>query len=132
MKFDHVRRIAVIGAGEAGLSTAKMLLSAGYECTVFERNSRVGGVWTTGYLEFGIQVQRELYEIPDHPLPPDAPDFTPGPMIQSYLEDYADRFGVTPHVRLETTVTAVRERGDGREGWELSYRAADGAIVDRR
>ncbi|MHC5109259.1 MAG: flavin-containing monooxygenase [Planctomycetota bacterium] len=127
MDFSHVTRIGIIGAGEAGISTAKMLLAAGYRCTIFERNDRIGGVWTTGYLDFGIQVQRELYEIPDWPQPFEAPDFTPGPQICAYLEDYANHFGVTPHVRFGTTVVGLRERTDGSPGWTLSYRGVDGA-----
>lgn len=126
MDPENVKRVGIIGAGEAGLATAKMLLAAGYECTVFERNPRVGGVWTTGYLDFGIQVQRELYEVPDWPLPAGTPDFTPGPVICAYLERYAEHFGVTPHVRLGTTVTGVEEREDGAPGWTLAYRRADG------
>jgi cation diffusion facilitator CzcD-associated flavoprotein CzcO len=104
-----------------------MLLAEGYQCTVFERNARVGGVWTSGYVGYGAQVQRELYEIPDWPLPPGTPDFTPGPTLCAYLEDYADHFGVTPHVRLRTTVTGVRERDEGAPGWSVTYRGPDGA-----
>ena len=120
MSFEKIKRVGIIGAGEAGIGTAKMLLSQGYDCTVFERNDQIGGVWTTGYLDFGIQVQRELYEIPDFPQPLDAPDFTPGPQVCQYLQDYADRFGVTPHVRLSTTVTHVGKRSDGQSGWTIT------------
>ena len=120
MSFENVRRVGIIGAGEAGIGTAKMLLSEGYDCTVFERNDQIGGVWTTGYLDFGIQVQRELYEIPDFPQPIDSPDFTPGPQVREYLQDYADSFGVTPHVRLNTTVTGLSERSDGQSGWTIT------------
>ena len=126
MKLDTIGSVGIIGAGEAGLAAAKMLLAEGYRCTIFERNARVGGVWTTGYLGFGVQVQRELYEIPDWPLPADGPDFTPGPTVCSYLEAYSDRFGVTPHVRLNTTVTGVEERSDGAPGWTVSYLGPDG------
>ncbi|MEM7143862.1 MAG: NAD(P)-binding domain-containing protein [Verrucomicrobiota bacterium] len=126
--LTQVKTIGIIGAGEAGIATAKMLLSAGYECTVFERNDRLGGVWTDGYLDFGVQVQRELYEIPDFPLPKDAPDFTPGPVIQKYLEDYADHFGVTPHIRLNTTVTGLHQLApnDPSSGWRITARTANG------
>lgn len=125
--FENIKRVGIVGAGEAGLATAKMLLDAGYECSVFERNSKIGGVWTDGYLDFGVQVQHELYEIPDFPLPDGTPDFTPGPIICAYLQDYADHFGVTPHIRLNTTVTGVYEREGGSPGWILAYRTPDGS-----
>jgi phytoene desaturase len=37
------KKIAVIGGGFSGLSTASYLAKAGYEVTLFEKNSTVGG-----------------------------------------------------------------------------------------
>lgn len=121
MDLRSVRKVGVIGAGVAGLSTAKTMLAQGLECSVFERGSTLGGVWSDGYLNFGVQVQRELYEFPDWPLPRDVPDFTPGPIIQRYLEDYAKHFGVWSRICFDTTVTALRERDDMNPGWTLTH-----------
>ncbi|ORX91003.1 FAD/NAD(P)-binding domain-containing protein [Basidiobolus meristosporus CBS 931.73] len=42
-----IKRIAIIGAGAAGLATAKSLVSQQHfaEIKIFERNSRIGGTW---------------------------------------------------------------------------------------
>ncbi|KAF2212505.1 hypothetical protein CERZMDRAFT_121267 [Cercospora zeae-maydis SCOH1-5] len=40
-----VKSVAIIGAGVSGVSTAIHCKRAGLDVTVFERNSRVGGVW---------------------------------------------------------------------------------------
>src|SRR5262249_5870000 len=77
--LSSIRRVAIIGAGASGLATARILLAQGLDCTLFERRPTLGGVWADGYLNFGVQVQRELYEFPDWPLPADAANFTPGP-----------------------------------------------------
>lgn len=106
-------RVAIVGAGAAGLATARVLLAQGLDCTLFERGTHLGGVWTIGYANFGTQVQRELYEFPDFPLPPEAPDFTPGPTVQRYLEDYARHFDVWPRIRFATRVTAITDGEDG-------------------
>ncbi len=110
-------RVAIIGAGVAGLCAARQLIAAGFDCTLFERNDTPGGVWSDGYLNFGVQVQRELYEFPDWPLPADTPDFTPGPTIHRYLLDYADHFGITPHIRLGTRVTRLGASDSGDQTW---------------
>src|SRR5262249_17285327 len=102
--LSSVRRVAIIGAGASGLATARVLLAQGLDCTLFERRAALGGVWADGYLNFGVQVQRELYEFPDWPVPPDAANFTPGPAFQEYLAGYARNFGVLPHIRLGCTV----------------------------
>ena len=42
---NEIKRVAVIGAGVSGLTAAKHLKSRGLEVVIFERTSRVGGVW---------------------------------------------------------------------------------------
>lgn len=120
MDLTGIRTVGIIGAGVAGLSVAKTLLGQGLACTLFERNSILGGVWAEGYSNFGTQVQRELYEFPDWPLPEDTPDYTPGPVIQRYLDGYARNFGISPNIVFEAEVSDVR-RNDG-PGWTVVYR----------
>ena len=46
-----------------------------------------------------------------------APNFTPGPIFQKYLEAYVDRFGVRPCLRLGAKIVGLRRRGD--TGWTV-------------
>jgi len=39
------KRVAVIGAGVSGVTTAAHLKAAKLQVTLFERTSRAGGVW---------------------------------------------------------------------------------------
>ena len=119
VKTTKNRKIAIIGAGVAGLSTARQLIRAGFDCTLFERNEVLGGVWSDGYLNFGVQVQHELYEFPDWPLPEGTPDFTPGPIIQKYLHDYADHHGISSKIRFGTQVTCLAEADSSDVGWTI-------------
>jgi cation diffusion facilitator CzcD-associated flavoprotein CzcO len=121
MDIRKTRRVGIIGAGVAGLATARQLIARGIECTIFERADRLGGVWAAGYTGFGAQVQKELYEFPDYPLPEEAPGFTPGKVIQQYLEAYAGHFGVWSNIRFGTTVTEVRESADGTGRWVVAW-----------
>ena len=120
MDYSTVQTACIIGAGVAGLATAKALREAGVDCVVLERNSKVGGVWTDGYLDYGVQVQKELYEFPEFPLPQDTPKFTPGPILQVYLEDYVRQFSIGECLRLGTTVEAV-EQADNGIGWNVRF-----------
>ena len=47
------RRIAVIGAGIAGITCARTLMQAGHEVTVFEKSRGAGGRMSTRTTEFG-------------------------------------------------------------------------------
>lgn len=58
-------RVAVIGAGTAGLGAAKNCLQAGVDVVVFEQSTNVGGTWIytdqTGKNEFGLDVHTSMY-----------------------------------------------------------------------
>ncbi len=122
MDLTHINTVGIIGAGVAGLCTARVLMSQGLSCTLFERNAILGGVWADGYSNFGVQVQKELYEFPDWPLPKETPSFTPGPTIRHYLADYTDHFGITPHIRFNATAAQLKAHSDANPGWTVLYR----------
>jgi glutamate synthase (NADPH/NADH) small chain len=61
------KRVAVIGAGPAGLGCADVLARSGVEATVFDRNPEIGGLLTFGIPEFKLeksvmQRRREVFE----------------------------------------------------------------------
>ncbi|HEX8696934.1 MAG TPA: NAD(P)/FAD-dependent oxidoreductase [Longimicrobium sp.] len=120
--------IGIIGAGISGLVTAKTFLEDGHDVTVFEKDDEVGGVWTRSRRYPGVTTQnpRDTYAFSDFPMPAGYPDWPAGEQVQAYLAAYADRFGVTPRLRLGTRVDEARPRAGGR-GWTLrATRLADG------
>lgn len=48
------KKVAVVGAGPAGLAAAQQLARAGHEVTVFEKNDRVGGLLRYGIPDFKL------------------------------------------------------------------------------
>ncbi len=49
------KRVAVVGSGPAGLAAAQQLARAGHDVTVFEKNSRVGGLLRYGIPDFKME-----------------------------------------------------------------------------
>merc|ERR1719389_183416 len=100
--FSKVKRVAIIGAGVAGLQTARQLVEAGIECVIFEKAQDVGGVWRENYDDFGLQVPKQLYEFPGFPYPKDRDfDLFPrGPQVQSYIQSYAEAHGLIGLIRV--------------------------------
>ncbi|MCZ4507616.1 NAD(P)/FAD-dependent oxidoreductase [Streptomyces sp. ActVer] len=120
-------RIAIIGAGVAGLATAKVLTQAGHEVRVFDKSPDVGGVWsrTRRYPGVTTQSPKAQYSLSDFPMPKSYPEWPSGAQVQAYLAQYAAEFGLESALRLNTEVTAARPVGDGR--WTLETRDAVGA-----
>lgn len=54
------RKVAVVGAGPAGLAAAQQLVRAGHDVTLFEKNDRVGGLLRYGIPDF--KLDKELID----------------------------------------------------------------------
>ncbi|RBW71001.1 NAD(P)-dependent oxidoreductase [Bacillus taeanensis] len=55
-------RVAIIGAGPAGLSGARELARIGYEVTIYEAKERAGGLSTYGIVSFRLPKEIPLWE----------------------------------------------------------------------
>jgi hypothetical protein len=112
-------KIAIIGAGFAGLSAVKVLREFGHDPIVFERAPDVGGVWSRTRRYPGLETQnnRDSYCLSDFPMPKHYPEWPTGEQTQAYLASYVERFGLGEHIHLDTEVVAAAPTGDG---WELS------------
>jgi glutamate synthase (NADPH) small chain len=49
------KKIAIVGSGPAGLASAQQLARAGHDVTVFEKNSRIGGLMRYGIPDFKME-----------------------------------------------------------------------------
>ena len=119
------KRVVVIGAGIAGLVTAKVLRDDGFDVTVFEKESAAGGVWIESQTYPGLRTNnsRDTYAFSDHPYDPSADLFPTADQVRRYLASYVARFSLTPLIRLSTEVVNVSRRG---AGFDVTARGLDG------
>jgi glutamate synthase (NADPH/NADH) small chain len=54
-KVRSGKKVAVVGSGPAGLAAAQQLARAGHDVTVFEKNSRIGGLLRYGIPDFKME-----------------------------------------------------------------------------
>jgi len=54
-KHKTCKKVAVVGSGPAGLAAAQQLARAGHDVTVFEKNSRIGGLLRYGIPDFKME-----------------------------------------------------------------------------
>lgn len=123
----HVK-VAIVGAGFAGLAMAIRLKQAGVDdFVVFERGDDVGGTWRDNtYPGAACDVPSHLYSFSFAPNPRWSRSFSPQGEILDYLRDTARRHGVMPHIRLGTPVTAMRWVDEARV-WRVD--TPDGGVT---
>lgn len=129
--FAHVKRVAIVGAGVAGLQTAVQLVEAGLDCIIFEKAMDVGGVWRENYDDFGLQVPRKLYEFPGFPYPKDQDvDLFPrGQQVQNYIRSYAEAHGLMTSIRFGTSVQSLEPLAD-RRGWAVRFEREGNLVLE--
>jgi dimethylaniline monooxygenase (N-oxide forming) len=132
------KQIAVIGAGAAGLCGAKHMLEAGFDVTVYEIGSKVGGMWvynndnnlSSAYKTLHINTARDLTAFKDFAFDPKVQLFPDHRDMAAYLKAYADHFKITPLIRFNSTVSDVRPGAGStpqRPRWEIDL--ADGTTA---
>lgn len=127
------QRVAVIGAGAAGLCAAKNLLARGVEVVVYELGSCIGGLWVydndngiaPAYLSLHLNSETRITEYKDFAFPADGPLYPDHAGVRRYLEAYAAKFDIVRHIRFRSKVVDVAMRG---ERWRVTL--ADGATSD--
>ncbi|KAL3286888.1 hypothetical protein HHI36_001375 [Cryptolaemus montrouzieri] len=117
-------KIAVIGAGAAGLVAIKYCVQEGYECEAFEQTEFVGGTWNytdeVGLDKNGLPVHTSMYKNLRTNLPKEVMMFENFPyredieesyitqsQVLEYLNDYADKLKLRNHIRHLKLVTHI-------------------------
>lgn len=115
-------RVAVIGAGAAGITAVKTCLEYGYDVVCFEKSDNLGGVW---YFKPGecegqgsvmrstvMNTSKEMVAFSDFIPPQEYGIYMHNRHTLSYLRSYAEHFGVVSRVRFEHAVQLVTRADD--------------------
>ena len=117
-------KVAVIGAGAAGLVCARELLREGLQPTVFEASSAVGGTWVYDprpsrhgamYASLRTNLPTDVMAFRDVPFEglSETRRFPGHAAIRAYLERFVVDFELEPHIRFGTAVRRVSREGGG-------------------
>ncbi len=125
------RKVAVIGAGAAGLCAAKHLLAKGIAVVVYELGTRIGGLWvyendnglSGAYQSLHVNSENKVTAYKDFPFPDSAPIYPDHAQMAQYLVGYAERFDLRRHIRFRSKVTAVEQHSS--DAWQVTL--ADGS-----
>lgn len=118
--------VAVIGAGVSGIGAAKTLKALGFDVTIYERSSSLGGIWNIGYQDLQIQSFDFQYHFSDLPWPKSIPcDSHPtSRQIVKYLEFAVAHYDLK--VKYNYEIISMEERN---QGWVLCISTSIGKLL---
>jgi cation diffusion facilitator CzcD-associated flavoprotein CzcO len=124
--YGGLVRIAIIGAGFAGLGAAIRLRQAGIDdFQILERANDLGGTWRdNSYPGCAVDVQSHLYSYSFAPNPDWSQVYSPQEEIWSYIRRCADEHDVTSHIRFGHEVVGAQWDED-RQRWSIETTAGD-------
>jgi cation diffusion facilitator CzcD-associated flavoprotein CzcO len=132
MKLSKDAKIAIIGAGSSGIAACKNLIQVGFDnITIFEQSERIGGNWvftqdvkhSSVYETTHIITSKHHSAYLDFPMPDSYPDYPSHWLMAEYFQKYADKFGVMPKIKFNTTVTNITREADGK--WTINTSDSD-------
>ncbi|CAG8645766.1 3394_t:CDS:2 [Cetraspora pellucida] len=126
------KHIAIIGAGVSGLAAIKECLDNDLIPICFEQNSFIGGIWryenvseknkepySSIYKSILTNTSKEMTTFSDFPIPADWPTYLNISLVEKYIDMYAEKFNLLPHIKFNTTVLNVSILPDKR--WKVKY-----------
>lgn len=111
---DVAKSVAVLGAGVSGLVAAKTLKQYGFEVTIFEARSKLGGVWANNYRSLRVLEPACVYGFPDWPWPKGTSRFPSAQEVRAYLTAYARNFDILDRIKFDFPVIQASPIENGR------------------
>lgn len=107
------KRVAIIGAGPAGLVAAKEAIEHGLEPVVFEKHAELGGLWhpETGSTWHGLRtnLSKLTSAFPAFPWPENASEFPTQQEMYEYLHNYAKKYELRGYIKFNCTVQLIQQ-----------------------
>lgn len=97
----------MVGAGPSGLVACKELLSAGFDVSVFEKQSSLGGAFATCYDGFLFTTSTHLSAFSDFPEEKPSHHWNAAQFID-YCSRYVHHFGFEQRLMFNSCVTSVK------------------------
>lgn len=104
----------VIGAGCAGLISAKELKEQEFDVKIIEKNDSIGGIWSSlPWKTYTLTSSKWVTEYGCYPMPENYPDFVTNEHMLEYLESFAENFKLRPLIDFNVDVSAIEKNQDG-------------------
>ncbi|CAF2176515.1 unnamed protein product [Rotaria magnacalcarata] len=114
-----MQTVTIVGAGPAGLVAAKVLLTDGFDVTIFEKHASLSGIWSFEGAYYNLHTHQpggtiEVSDLYD--------EYASWEHAHAYLCKYADKFDRTSHIRLRSQVLSIFKSNlhNAAESWSIT------------
>jgi cation diffusion facilitator CzcD-associated flavoprotein CzcO len=121
--------VVVVGAGQAGLSSAYHLHRSGLSSVVLDDADGPGGAWRHRWPTLRLDTVHRIHDLPGMPLPSHADGDSAAEVMTRYFAAYERAFDLP--VRRPVRVTAVRDHADGHRDGRLDVHTTAGTWTAR-
>ena len=106
----HVHEVLILSAGMSGLCMGIQLKQANrHDFLILEKSAGLGGTWWDNrYPGAHVDVPSPLYSFSFEPNPRWTRRFAAAPEIQAYMTHCAAKYGLQPHLRLNTAIESAQ------------------------
>ena len=114
------KKVAIVGAGPAGMAAAQQLARAGHDVTLFEKNDRVGGLLRYGIPDFKMEkglIDRRVEQMKAEGVKFETGVFVGKDALDSYIKNYSKKT-VSPE-QLQKDFDAVVITGGAEQPRDL-------------
>jgi dimethylaniline monooxygenase (N-oxide forming) len=122
-------KVAVVGGGPLGLMALKNFKEDGFDVTLYESRSWIGGLWKYSDDDALSTAENTIFNsskyrtaMSDFPIPDEMADYPPAEELLNYLESYCIHFDLWPHIKTSSPVEKVWRQDNG---WVLEIRGTE-------
>uniref|UniRef100_A0ACD5Y540 Uncharacterized protein n=1 Tax=Avena sativa TaxID=4498 RepID=A0ACD5Y540_AVESA len=110
-------QVFIVGAGPSGLATAACLSKLSIPHVVVEREDCIASLWRKHTYDFlNLHIAKEFCELPHMSYPDDSPTYILKDKFLRYLDDYVEKFNISP--KFNTLVESCMYDEEGNH-WNI-------------
>lgn len=118
----EIKRVAILGAGPAGIVSAKYAIQNGFLPVVFDKKSMPGGLWSAGtaiWEDMHSNSSRYSVMFSDFPWPEKASIIPAAKDVYNYLLSYINHFKLEKFFQFNTIVQLVKQLPNKK--WQIIW-----------
>jgi dimethylaniline monooxygenase (N-oxide forming) len=122
LKPKNKKRVAIIGAGPAGLVSAKIAAENEITPVIFDRKNIPGGLWSSGtaiWDDMHTNVSKYSVQFSDFAYSDNIGVIPSAKDVFQYLLDYIKAFNLEKYFRLNTNIESVRQLPNKK--WQVTW-----------